>query len=174
MFKPFEGTDSPGLTQSILFTGLVLTVILGFPVHPSLTAPASRPWAAAQLLSCSVWLEMLWPEVFKKGRMGSVLVSRAWTWQVTSFCPASNSSVGSPNSVHKWLKNWGGLEAVMSRAYTLPLCAWREGSLEESRSRRWRDDPEARHPGSPAHPSSGGGARQVCLVTQPWASLPSG
>ena len=70
MFKPYEGADFPGLTQSILFTGLVLTVILGFPVHPSLTAPASRPWAAAQLLSCSIWLEMLWPETFKKGWMG--------------------------------------------------------------------------------------------------------
>lgn len=70
MFKPFEGTGSPGLTQSVSLPGLVLTVILGFPVHPRLTAPASRPWAAAQLASCSVWLEMLWPESFRKGRMG--------------------------------------------------------------------------------------------------------
>ena len=94
---------------------------------------------------------------------------------MTRFCPASNSGVGPPNSGHNWLKNWGGLDAVVSRACTLPLSAGGEkaesGGKRQQEAETW---PQARHPESPAHPSSEGGARQVCLVTQPWAPLPSG
>ena len=56
---------------------------------------------------------------------------------MTRFCPASNSGVGPPNSGHNWLKNWGGLEAVVSRACTLLLSA--SGEKAESGGKRQQE-----------------------------------